>query len=112
MSVKSVLNLLIIGAVLAVLLRIWPAFPGSEPALRITPTGGAEALDLRLMHQVETTLQRTGIAARGLVLDRGGVTVRVADVATRDSAMNALQMALGATCTVLPDAMTSAPVQR
>ncbi len=106
MVIKSILNLLIIGAVMAILLRVWPAASDSAPYVRVMPSSGAGEINLQLMHQVETSLQQTGIAARGLVLDRSGVTVRVADAATRDNAMSVLQTALGSSCTLMPDAVS------
>lgn len=104
MTAKFLLNLAIIGALLATALHAWPAFSGAEPSVRVIPADAANETNLQLMHQVETTLMQAGIDARRLVLDRSGVTVRVADAATRDSALRVLQTALGASCAVLPDA--------
>lgn len=111
MTAKSILNLVVVGAVLAILLRAWPALSQAEPYVRVMPADGPGEISLQLMHQVETALMHAGIDARRLVLDRGGVTVRVADAATRDSAVSALQNTLGSSCAVLPDAVSPESVK-
>lgn len=109
MTAKPIWKLIVIGAVLAIVLHAWPALSRSEPYVRVTPARSVDGINLRLMHQVEVALLHAGIDARGVVLDRGGVTVRLADAGTRDSAMGVLQIALGATCTVTPDAVSNLP---
>jgi len=109
MKAKSILNLIFIGTLLAVVLHAWPALSRSEPYLRVTSSRSVDGINLRLMHQVEVALMRAGIAARGVVLDRGGVTVRLADTNTRDSAMGVLQIAMGTTCRVTPDTVSNLP---
>ncbi|OYY95937.1 MAG: hypothetical protein B7Y41_01240 [Hydrogenophilales bacterium 28-61-23] len=109
MTTKSILSLVVIGVLLTTALRAWPVLSGSEPYVRVTPSIGAGEINLQLMHQVETALMHAGIEARRVVLDRGGVTVRVADAATRDSAMSVLQSALGSSCTLMPDAVSPVP---
>jgi len=100
---------MVIGALPAVALFAWPAASGSDAYLRVTAPSDVAGIDQRLMDRVEVALMDAGIDPRGVVLDRSGVSVRLADAGTRDHALSPLKRALGAIGTVSPDTTPRLP---
>ena len=109
MSAKHLWKLIAIGVFLAIPVYAWPVWSNPELHVRGTPTSEAGGIDLRLMHRVESALMDAGIDARGVVLDRDGVTVRLASANDRDHALAVLKATLGANHTVTSITATLVP---
>jgi preprotein translocase subunit SecD len=98
MVAKPIWTYMVIGVLLATALHAWPALSGSEVDVQVKCSGLKGGVDLRLMDQVEVALMNADIAPRRVILDSRGVTVRLSDTSTRDSALGVLTVALGSTC--------------
>lgn len=106
MAAKSMRNLIVIGALLAIPVYAWSVSSGSELSVRATSSGHTAELNLRLMDRVEVALMKAGIDARRIILDGRGVTVRLPDGDTRNSAIGVLRNALGPAYAVTPAAVS------
>lgn len=101
---------LLIAAVLLVsAIYTLPNFYGESPAVQISTTRSALAIDTALMGRVEAALKQKGLEPNGIFLDGTSLKVRLKDNESQLKAKDAIQEAIGDNYIVALNLLSSSP---
>ena len=87
--------LLILTTVMLSLIFVMPNFYGESPAIQIMPIKAGEKIDTSLLQSIEETLEKSGIANTGLIVENFHIKVKLKTAEDQLKAKSLIQNSLG-----------------
>jgi len=87
--------LLILTTIMLSLIFVMPNFYGESPAIQIMPIKAGEKIDTSLLQSIEETLEKSGIANTGLIVENFHIKVKLKTAEDQLKAKSLIQNSLG-----------------